>query len=91
MTQHIATWTDGDQPKGGFRACLVCVLRGHSWRLVWPPMCACTRCGKTAPNDFIRMAARLYDVPPWIISDIPRPRFAKLRWRLRHIFPRLVW
>jgi hypothetical protein len=31
--------------------------------------------------------ARLYDVPPWIIGDYRKPRFAKIRWALRKFWP----
>lgn len=35
-----------------------------------------------------RDIARLYDVPPWLVDpDYPRPRFARLRWRLRRWWP----
>lgn len=35
--------------------------------------------------------ARVFDVPPWIMSSVPEPRFSRLRWKLRRVFPRLVW
>jgi hypothetical protein len=39
-----------------------------------------------------REAARFYDVPPWLVAtDLPPPSFARLRWRLRRVWPRLVW
>jgi len=41
------TWLEDDWPRGGFRARLSCILRGHDLRLVWPPLCMCTRCGKS--------------------------------------------
>jgi len=31
--------------------------------------------------------ARAFDVPPWLIGLCPRPRFARLRWALRRIWP----
>jgi hypothetical protein len=35
-----------------------------------------------------RQAARLYDVPPWIVSgDYPAPRYPRLRWMLRRVWP----
>lgn len=36
----------------------------------------------------MRRIARLYDVPPWIVSgDYSAPRFPRLRWALRRIWP----
>jgi hypothetical protein len=36
--------------------------------------------------------ARMYDVPPWLTNpDRPRPRFARARWALRRVWPKLVW
>lgn len=35
----------------------------------------------------VRQVARAFDVPPWLISsEIPRPRFARLRWALRRFW-----
>lgn len=35
---------------------------------------------------------RIYDVPPWVsVYGPPMPRFAWWRWKLRHVWPRLVW
>ncbi len=32
--------------------------------------------------------ARLLDVPPWLIDlGVPRPRFARLRWKVRRVWP----
>jgi hypothetical protein len=28
-----------------------------------------------------------FDVPPWIVGVASRPRFARLRWRLRRVWP----
>ncbi len=36
-------------------------------------------------------AAKVYDVPPWVIGARSRPCFADLRWRLRRVAPWLVW
>jgi hypothetical protein len=27
---------------------IACIIKGHDWRLVWPPLCECKRCGKAA-------------------------------------------
>jgi hypothetical protein len=36
--------------------------------------------------------ARMFDVPPWLVqTGYPVPRFARARWRLRRIWPGLVW
>jgi hypothetical protein len=36
----------------------------------------------------MRHVARLYNIPPWIVSgDYPAPRFPRLRWMLRRIWP----
>lgn len=36
----------------------------------------------------LRRVAWIYDVPPWLVDGrYPRPRFSRLRWRLRRIFP----
>lgn len=34
---------------------------------------------------------RVYDVPPWLVTNAPRPRFARLRWMFRRVWPRGVW
>lgn len=40
-------------------------------------------------HDLARVGqiARAYDVPPWLIGDYHRPRFARLRWALRRVWP----
>ncbi len=36
--------------------------------------------------------ARIYDLPPWIVDPKrPIPRFSRVRWMLRRVFPSLVW
>lgn len=36
--------------------------------------------------------ARIYDVPPWVVSsEYRRPRFARVRWMLRRVWPQAVW
>ena len=40
------------------------------------------------PLDEVRESIiRAFDVPPWMIVRNPRPKFARLRWRLRRIWP----
>jgi hypothetical protein len=32
------------------------------------------------------------DVPPWLVdTELAVPRWRRLRWRLRRVYPRLVW
>lgn len=42
-------------------------------------------------SDFefsIESWARAFDVPPWIVDPMwPVPRFPRLRWRLRRVWP----
>jgi hypothetical protein len=35
--------------------------------------------------------ARWFDIPPWMVGSRRRPRFARVRWALRRVCPRLVW
>lgn len=38
--------------------------------------------------DWQLHCARVYDLPPWLLtSNYPTPRFPRLRWALRHIWP----
>jgi hypothetical protein len=38
--------------------------------------------------DWQQHVARTYDLPPWLLSsDYPRPRFSRLRWALRRVWP----
>jgi hypothetical protein len=38
--------------------------------------------------DWQQHVARVYDLPPWLLaSDYPAPRFPRLRWRLRRVWP----
>lgn len=30
--------------------------------------------------------ARIFDVPPWLLGH-PKPRFARMRWALRRVWP----
>lgn len=39
-------------------------------------------------RDWQDKVCQLYDVPPWIVSgDHPTPRFPRLRWMLRRVWP----
>jgi hypothetical protein len=50
------------------------------------------RCRARCPSSLhCRDACRLYDVPPWLALDEPRPRFARLCFALRRIWPALAW
>lgn len=31
--------------------------------------------------------ARVFDVPPWLVGQTPRPRFPRTRWALRKVWP----
>ncbi len=54
-----------------------------------PPGRAFVGCGEVPVEQFdVRRVARLYDVPPWVVSGgIPVPRFPRLRWMLRRVWP----
>jgi hypothetical protein len=38
-------------------------------------------------DEYVTAVAALYDVPPWLIGDYRKPRFERLRWRLRRVWP----
>ena len=47
--------------------------------------------GPRSRLDAVRVA-RAYDVPPWLVDPtMPRPRLWRARWRLRRIWPDLMW
>lgn len=65
---------------GFLTAVVVTQVAWWRWRRKHPML-------RLTPED----VARLFDVPPWVVGLYPRPRLARLRWRLRRVWPGLVW
>jgi len=64
------------------------VLRILKWAGVWTPPVMRVTPWTLVERGGTLDASELFDVPPWLISDThPRPRMARLRWRLRRVWP----